>query len=395
MVSAAEGAVFHNRLTHTLEVAQVSRRLAQMHSGTPEADRLGGIDPEVVEAAGLAHDLGHPPFGHIGEAELDRLVVAQGVGDGFEGNAQTFRILTRLETRRDAFPGLNLTRAVLNAVLKYPWLRGPTGTKQHRKFGAYRIEQDDFVWAREPYRGDARKGVEAELMDWADDLAYAVHDVEDFYRAGLIPLDRLATDAVEVESFFEEVFARWKSRGELQPHSRQSLEATFRRMCQWFPETPYGGTREERAGLRSMTSRFIDRYINALRLRIPRGPADPRVRVGRKHDMEIRMLKELTWHYVITNPSLAAQQHGQRRVIAELFEVFREAANSNRDLLPVPYRRALEELEGATTTPAGRNRARTRVTADIIASMTEKQALEMHQRLTGRDSGTVLYRILY
>jgi dGTPase len=195
VVAPTEGLIFHNRLTHTLKVGQIGRRLAEkLCEEQPQLlNAVGGLDPEVVEAAALAHDLGHPPFGHVVEDELNQLVSESGVYDGFEGNAQSFRVIAKLARRHESFEGLNLTRATLNAVLKYPWFRTP----DKKKWGAYYTESTEFNWARQLYPGDAHKSAEAELMDWADDVAYSVHDVEDFYRAGLIPVDRMITDTHE------------------------------------------------------------------------------------------------------------------------------------------------------------------------------------------------------
>ena len=210
VAAAGERLVFHNRLTHTLEVAQIARRLAEntVKDQPDEVAALGGIDPDVVEASALAHDLGHPPFGHIAERVLDRLVREYGNSDGFEGNPQSFRIVTKLALRHQDFPGLNLTRATLNAILKYPWLRGTGGGLRELKWGAYSSESEEFEWARELGPADA-KSPEAELMDWADDIAYSVHDIDDFYRAGLIPLDRLLTDTDERDRFLTKALSRW------------------------------------------------------------------------------------------------------------------------------------------------------------------------------------------
>jgi len=156
VVAASEGTIFHNRLTHSLKVAQLGRRLAEhlldQKGEREKAEAWGGLDPEVVDAAGLAHDLGHPPFGHIAEKALDDLVTnpsSAGLGDiprnpdGFEGNAQTFRILTWLSAHHETkYPGLNLTRATLDATLKYPWprnLQGSPEDKKYRKLGVTQL----------------------------------------------------------------------------------------------------------------------------------------------------------------------------------------------------------------------------------------------------------------
>jgi dGTP triphosphohydrolase len=135
------GHMLHNRLTHTVKAGHIARAIA---SRLPPFD---GLWPDVTEAAALAHDLGHPPFGHAGEKALDQCVTNEGLTDGFEGNAQTFRILTKLSKSKAGQPGLNLTRRVLNAVLKYPWLRD--GNPQYpSKWSVYGSEKDEFKWVR-------------------------------------------------------------------------------------------------------------------------------------------------------------------------------------------------------------------------------------------------------
>lgn len=392
VVAAGEGHIFHNRLTHTLEVAQIARRLAEKLEREQRklAKTLGGIDPDIVEAAALAHDLGHPPFGHVAEETLNKCLQEHDL-DGFEGNPQSFRIVTRLESRHRDFAGLNLCRATLNAILKYPWHRSTGGGKKQRKYGTYHSDRADFEWARELGPASEVKSVEAELMDWADDIAYSVHDMEDFYRAGLIPLERLAEEA---GAFLKEVFDRWALDGDPVSNSEQKeLERTFnglRKFINALVVEPYGGTSLQRSALRSLTADLIARYVRAISLAEPATDLDPRVSIHPGAHAEVKMLKQLTWHYVIHNPALAAQQRGKRKVIRDLFEIFDTAAQSAKPqdiaIFPVRYR---ESLRGVVA-GVGAEQARARIAADLIADMTERQALDMHQRLTGNSLGSVM-----
>lgn len=385
VVSPTEGSVFHNRLTHSLEVAQIGRRLAEdlLNRDPGLAEALGGVDPERVEAAALAHDLGHPPFGHIAEKKLDELVVEAGVADGFESNAQAFRIVAKLAVRDEEFPGLNLTRATLNALLKYPWLRRPSGRK-HDKWGVYSTEETELDWVKKPYSSKEERTAEAELMDWADDVAYAVHDLEDFYRAGLIPVERLVRDEDERQSFLATALDRLHGKTD---YSAAELEEAFREVVEPSPLSErYQGTRRQRAGIRSFTASLIGKYIRAISF-VEKSAGGYRVQKSPRFEKQVLMLKELTWHYVITNPALETQQYGQRRIVSELFGMLAEAASArdaaaNRGIFPTGHQEQLAEAMSKDE--------KIRVVADVVASMTEQQALKMHQRLTGASPGSVM-----
>lgn len=207
----ASGQVVHNRLTHTIKVTAVARAIATGVRSGPDAGRaeaLGGCDPVVVQAAASAHDLGHPPFGHLGERILDRIARSRfGLADGFEGNAQTFRIMTELDVHGPHGEGLNLTAAVRAAVLKYPWARlsyptphptallppprgGGSGVEGSgsAKFSAYALDVSEMrdVLAAYPAIEPLRQTVECSVMDIADDIAYSLHDLDDFHRAGVL-----------------------------------------------------------------------------------------------------------------------------------------------------------------------------------------------------------------
>lgn len=383
VVDPAEGYVFHNRLTHTLKVAQIGRRLAQkLCNDQPEVvEAVGGVDPEVVETAALAHDLGHPPFGHIAEKELNQLVQHEG-WDGFEGNAQSFRIVTKLAIRRPESQGLNLTRTSLDAVLKYPWL-WTAGTHED-KWGAYRSEENELAWARQLHpQGDEARSAEAELMDWSDDIAYSVHDLEDFYRAGLIPIHILVRYPHEREHFLERARDDMEKHAEKHDYTADDLARVFHELLDsLLISEAYQGTRSQRAYLRLTTAKLIGRYVFGISLKEPTA-RDPRpVRIEPELEMETFMLKQLTWHFVIRNPALASQQYGKAKVVRELFETFLEVADSGKwlDILPM---RCLESLAADEEAPA-------RLIADVVSSLSDREALTIHRRLVGAQPGSVL-----
>jgi dGTPase len=227
---------------------------------------------------------------------------------------------------------------------------------------------------------------------WADDVAYAVHDVEDFYRADLIPLDRLSpvdpdVDSEERERFLDSAFKRMSKKNSRL--TRKRLDDVFDEIILLLPTTePYQGKRKQPAALRSSTSNLINRYVDAIQLIHPSTNAKGRtVRINEWYREEVDLLKELTWHYVIESPSLSTQQHGQQQVIRQLFSEFLDAAESkNYSMFPAGYQEELERVDGE----GQGKRGQTRVVVDYIASMTEQQALKMHQRVTGISLGSVL-----
>ncbi|MGC4107944.1 MAG: dNTP triphosphohydrolase [Thermomicrobiales bacterium] len=368
----------HNRLTHTLEVAQIGRSLAErlLHQHGAEAMLpFGGLDPDVVEAAALAHDLGHPPFGHISERELNRLVtIEHGVHDGFEGNAQSFRILTKLLVRHRERDGLNLTRATLSAASKYPWLRAnDTADPHYWKWGAYRTEDVAFAWSREHLREPHRKTLEAHLMDWADDVAYAVHDLDDFFRVGAIPLDRLASDDRERDRFLTAHLERLH----LTPAEQEEQRRIFSDLLTFVPVTePYQGSREDQVRSRTLVSTLVHRYITQVAIDEHGLAIDPLVRA------EVTLLKGVTWQYVIDSRALVTQRYGHTQLIRSLFRVLADAASEAKApgevsrIFPPFYQDMIREGDFADDVIV-------RCVADYIASMTEQQVIALHHRLTG------------
>ena len=388
VVGSHEGHSFHNRLTHVLKVAQISRGLALQLLGDPANKQLieaaDGLDADVAEGAALAHDLGHPPFGHIAEEELDHCVKARGLADGFEGNAQSLRIVTKLAIRSDV-PGLNLTAASLNALLKYPWHRGPAGKKQ-QKFGAYFSEHDDFDFARQGAT-DEKKSLEAEIMDWSDDIAYSVFDLEDFFKAGLIPLHRLlAKDDRERSGFLERTKVRWENSGDARQidEYRDAIET----LALSVPiQDAFDGSREARRYMRSLTTTLVGSYMKGVKITPDEAT---RLTIPEENRRTVAILKEMTWDYVILRESLTTQQFAFRRIIREIYNVFfQEACSAKWRMFPVGIREALEEA------PRGKSdQSHARVIADYVSSLTEQQAASMHLRLMGVDTGSALHSLL-
>jgi dGTPase len=382
IVRAGEADIFHTRQQHSIKVAQIGRRLAQslLKNQRQEAE-AHGLDPEVVEAACLAHDLGHPPFGHIGEKTLDKLVRQGGDQDGFEGNAQSFRILTKLAVRFPDAKGIDLTRATLAATLKYPWFRENSGPKS-KKWSVYKTESEDFNFARKFFKG-TNKSLEAELMDWSDDVAYSVHDLEDFHRCNAVPwrkifdnpdivlqhaLESMPKKGVAVERRLK------KAYNNLEKHLRGNFESLLTQ--------PYEGNAVQREQLRRMTSQLIGKYIHSIKI--------GSVAFGEKcvefeeSDLdEVIILKQITRDYIIGSPSLIAQQHGQKRIIEDLYREITMHLDHKSEypaFLPVRmrYLRAIAETNNA------------RFVADCIASLSEREAIALHARLFGTSTGSVL-----
>ena len=240
-------------------------------------------------------------------------------------------------------------------------------------------------------------------MDWADDIAYSVHDVEDFYRGGLIPLDRLLIDGDEPNRFLERVFNRWEREGrneDLQDRSDliDILSETIDLMKVYDPLfEPYSGTRSQRAGLRSLSAELINMYVtDAVTLIDPDSIVNSCVEIVPEYRLAVKILKELTWEYVINNPALATQQYGQRKLISDLFYIFQKAAaDSDFNIFPPMFSEHMEETLHTINDDDDKKREIAHTVSDYISGMTERQAIEIHQRLTGASLGSVLDPVVY
>jgi len=361
--TAGSDAFLRTRLTHSLEVAQIAR----------EVGGALGCDPDVVDTAGLAHDLGHPPFGHNGEDALDELAGACG---GFEGNAQTLRVLTRLEAKVFApdgsSAGLNLTRASLDAVLKYPWPR----QVGHRKFGLYPDDQPIFDWVRNGAAEPDRRCLEAQVMDWSDDVAYSVHDVEDGFHAGYVPLASLLADADERAALCGDVAEVYsdETTSELSAVLADLLDGEVFR-----PLLRYDGSHTGQATLKRATSMLTGRFaaaaIDATRAKFGDGAlrryaAD--LIVPRVTRMECALLKGIALRYVMRRAGSESRYADQRTLLHELVASLADRAPESLDLVFAPLWRA-----------APSDAARRRVVLDQVASLTDPAAVDWHRRFVG------------
>jgi dGTPase len=359
------------RLTHTLECAQIGRGIGAAI----------GCDADLVETACLAHDIGHPPFGHNGEMALADLAAGYG---GFEGNAQTLRLLTRLETKVPG-AGLNLTRAALDATLKYPWPEPAGGGK----FNYYADDAEVFGWIRDGVP-DRRRCLEAQVMDWADDVAYSVHDLEDGLHAGLITFEKLRDPAER------EVVARIAERDYCERGYVTTAELTevFDHLMalDCWPKSFDGGP-GALAALKNLTSELVGRFCVAAQEATHARCQDPArlIRYGcdlvvpRAQRLECALLKAVTARYVMTREGAAAAQARERELIAELAAAVEAGAPGTLDRVFRPaWEAAGSGAAGARVAGpdvGGADAARRRVVIDQIASLTDTSAIAWHRRL--------------
>ncbi|NIH81572.1 deoxyguanosinetriphosphate triphosphohydrolase [Amycolatopsis viridis] len=347
------------RLTHSLEVAQIGRGIAEEL----------GADPDLADTAGLAHDIGHPPFGHNGERALDEAGQACG---GFEANAQTLRILTRLEPKVE-HAGLNLTRACLDAATKYPWPRR-AGTV---KFGVYDDDREVFDWMRAGAPED-RTCLEAQIMDWADDVAYSVHDVEDGVLAGRLSLAVLADpgERAAVAELAAKHFSHL-SVSALEGAARDLLDLP---VVAGLARGGFDWTPRAQIAVKRMTSELVGRFaaaaVTGTRAEYGDGPLtryDAALVVPDRVAAEVALLKALALRYVMSDPQRLAVLEGQRELLAELVTVLADRA-------PDPLEAAFHPAWQAAPDDA----ARLRVVIDQVASLTDAQAHAWHRWHTGR-----------
>jgi dGTPase len=347
------------RLSHSLECAQIGRELGESL----------GADPDLLETACLSHDMGHPPFGHNGEEAL--AVAALDCG-GFEGNAQSFRLLTRIEAKtvdgQGKSLGLNLTRASLDAATKYPWPR----SENPRKFGVYDDDVEIFNWVRQGAPA-GRKCLEAQIMDWSDDCAYSVHDLEDAIFAGQITVKNFDRD---FDTLYKEMVSGYGSDA-----SKKEAEEALARLQQlscW--PVNFDRTHRSLARLKDTTSQLIGRFVLAAELETRKVHGDgsltrysANLEIPRDQVIEVDFLKAVAGHYLISAAASQERYAKQQVVIHELVEMLFAAAPAELDpIFEDDWKRATNDSE------------KLRIVIDQIASLTDPGAYALHAHLSKR-----------
>lgn len=380
VVGPGSGDTPRTRLTHSLEVAQIARGIG----------KTLGADPDLTELAGLSHDIGHPPYGHNGERALDEAAADCG---GFEGNAQTLRILARLEPKvlADADGtdgtsgtagtagtapvsyGLNLTRASLDAACKYPW--GPVDEQGNKraKYSAYAEDVETLEWIREG-APEGRKCLEAQIMDWSDDVAYSVHDVEDGILSGRIDFGVL-WDLVELAALAEKGARVFGGTPE------ELLEAAdrLRGMALVSRAADFGGSMQDLAALKAMTSELVSRFVTAAvtgtrqqfgEEALGRYAAD--LVIPEPVQAEVTLLKSVAVLYVMDEARHLANQQRQRERIFRVTDYLWRGGSG-----------ALDPMFSSWFDAAASDREARRVVIDQVASLTESRLERLDKRASG------------
>jgi dGTPase len=332
-----EGDHFRTRLTHTLEVAQIARSLA----------RPLGLDEDLAEAVALAHDLGHPPFGHAGERALNAALAGFG---GFDHNAQSLRVVTRLERRYPDFDGLNLSWEVLEGLVKHngPLQQGPGAQRQPLGGGLPFALQADLV--RQEFELGSFAALEAQAAAIADDIAYDCHDLEDGIRAGLIGMDQLDDEPI-AGPILREI-----RRDYADLDSSRTMYELIRRVISGLIHDVLGEAMRRLAQVKPESPDEVRRAGTAL------------VGFSRALSEDERQLKRFLMDHVYRHESVMQPVRAAESIVSDLFAAFFAAP----DEMPDPWSNELDPAD---------DHVKARRVADYIAGMTDRFALAEHARL--------------
>ncbi|MGH9921680.1 MAG: deoxyguanosinetriphosphate triphosphohydrolase family protein [Nitrososphaerales archaeon] len=354
---------FRTRLTHSIEVAQIGKAIAL---------KCKVADPDLVELACLAHDIGHPPFGHAGEHKLKQLMADHG---GFEANAQNLRIINKLETKFE-FGGLNLTRASVDALLKYRTAYSEIDKSLDIDRWKFRYDEDEELvsWAKEGAPPDPKaKSIECRIMDWADDIAYSTHDLEDGIKAGMISTEKIP----RVES---------RVREELTGRGLTWHEDIWKSIVKQIKDVlnVKGTQLEQKVKRKELISKIIDEFISKTKVKMHKDYSKYDTRYHYELDVDkatitkCEMMKCIVWEMIISDERIATLSRKGRNIVEALFKQFMDEDPWTDKMFPMDFRERLEEDED-----------RHRVVCDFVAGMTDTYALRMYSRIMESDIHSV------
>jgi dGTPase len=425
---AHESDFFRNRLTHSLEVAQIAKSIAQKLNASLEFFKERPIDLDLVELAGLAHDIGHPPFGHNGEATLNALMLRYG---GFEGNAQTLRLLTRIEkkattefpyntsvpqaadpsAKKDLRLGLNLTYRALASILKYdrpiPQVQS-SAPRAHPAKGYYgtEIELVDLIKDHvAPGHTAQFRTIECSIMDVADDIAYSTYDLEDAFKAGfLTPISMISMDdkfkgriahkvsrnlaqsygsgahsnfsASDVTDILGDLFRSLYVEEQDLPELETLEEVSYFTAAHFFNESQHLA---DNAYLRNaFTSELVGRFIRGVEAQVDtRHPSMSTVRLNIQTFKYVETLKHFAFELLISSPRLKIVEKRGDQIVRTLFNSF----NDDSELMPADWGELYNAIDSEEW--------HARVVCDYIAGMTDRYCVEMYARLTSENPITI------
>ncbi len=388
---------YRTRLTHSIEVAQLARAIAN-NMLVEEPALEGCLVSELAEAVALAHDLGHPPFGHAGERTLDECMKdvdarSRGKGKGalrFEGNAQTFHVLVAAEPKSPAYPGLNLTRATLSGVMKYPYEQDTGKDKfifaSDTETARWALRDGgELVTAAQMDGGiRPRTSVICQILDWADDCAYSIHDIEDALQAQF-----LRPGDLEDERFARRTLKHYEETRESESvpqlalnEIRERLRALTRRI-----RTPQSG--DERAHRKESLRNILNELVTDVAVKHVPGARRADFAWSLVVPVESRILsalcKSVIWEAVITDPRVAAMTTKGKEILHDLFYLLlAELVEKKSDaLFPRYYRPIIEESMDKGEAEAARG------VCNFLALLTDMDALRLHSLLRGSKASSI------
>ncbi len=413
-----ESDFFRNRLTHSLEVAQIAESIALRLNAIDPFLTKNPIDPRLCITASYLHDIGHPPFGHNGEEALDECMRAHG---GFEGNAQTLRIVSQLEKKRrrediknliERRAGLNLTYRTLASILKYD-------AEIQKERPANSKVQKGYYYCDEPIVRDIKtnvckdislndiefKTVECHIMDIADDISYSTYDIEDTFKAGFLSPSKILTFDSDI---MELVAAKVGKQIKNPEFSSQDVVKVFVNLFDEFTiqiedmspgqddsniekllsslvcQQDFDAIAEDGYLRTSFTSYLVGRFINGTKIEInEKIPQLSRAYIDKSTLIEVEVLKNFTYEATIRSNRVALSEFRGKKIVKDIFE----ALDGSKGILLLPA--DFQNLYKSTDELSEKKR----VICDFIAGMTDRYAMEFWSRLYS-DNGTTIFKPL-